>query len=301
MYRSFLSQQSAGTIFIILFLLMTAGSLSASIIIDLICEIHSNVFEYSENSINTYLYTHTNVLRTSQLIQSICTFLLPAILIANLISTTPKSFLNLNTSCSTSKYALSGICIVILLPIITLTAIINESINFPQFLEPIEQAFQKWESQAKELTSILINTKEPFEIGYNYVVIAIIAATTEEFLFRGVIQNILINKLKNHHSAIWIAAAIFSFTHFQIYGFVPRLILGAYLGYLLYWTKNLYVPIFAHFCNNAFTLTVMYGIERRFSGLHETSTLNLSESMLLSIPAIIIFFWLTKSIKQINE
>ncbi|MGL5562907.1 MAG: lysostaphin resistance A-like protein [Tannerellaceae bacterium] len=301
MYRGVLSQQSAGTIFITIFSLIIVGSLSSSLLIDLICHIHSKIYDYSCSSINTYLYEHINILRTAQLIQSIFTFLLPAIFAANIISIKPTSFLNINTTCTTSKYALAGVCIVILLPVITLSSLLNESISFSYFLEPLEQIFQKWETQAKELTYLLINTKSPIEIGYNYLIIAIVAAVAEEFLFRGVIQNILVYRLKNHHSAIWIAAAIFSFTHFQIYGFVPRLILGAYLGYLLYWTRCLYIPIFAHFCNNAFTLTVMYGIENRLSNSQNLSPLNLSESALLSVPSIIIFFWLTKSLKQNTE
>lgn len=301
MFRGILSQQSIGTIFIAVLLSIIVGSLSASLLIDLICNIHSNTHGYPFSQISTYLLEYTNVLRTSQLIQSTFTFLLPAIFVANLISNKPVSFLNLNTTSSTSKYALSGVCIVILLPIISLTALINESISLPHFLEPIELVFQKWETQAKELTSILIDTSNPVEIGYNYFIIAVIAAVTEEFLFRGIIQNVLVKRLKNHHFAIWIAAAIFSFTHFQIYGFIPRLILGAYLGYLLYWTRSLYIPIFAHFCNNAFTLTVMYGFHSNISNTQNSSTLNISESILLSIPAIIIFFWLVKSLKKNSE
>lgn len=301
MFRGILSQQSIGTIFIAIFLSIIAGSLLASILIDLICHIHSYTYEYSISSISIYLHDHSNALRTAQLIQSTFTFLLPAVFIANLISIKPASFLNIDTTSSTSKYALAGVCIVILLPIISLTSLLNESIHFPDFLEPIEQVFQKWETQAKELTSLLIDTNNPAEIGYNYFIIAVVAAITEEFLFRGVIQNLLVKRFKNHHYAIWIAAAIFSFTHFQIYGFTPRLILGAYLGYLLYWTRSLYIPIFAHFCNNAFTLTIMYGLENNISKSNNSSTLNLSESILLSIPSIIIFFWLVKSIKQNSE
>jgi membrane protease YdiL (CAAX protease family) len=58
-------------------------------------------------------------------------------------------------------------------------------------------------------------------------------------------------KINNHHVVIWIVAILFSAIHLQFYGFVPRMILGAYLGYLVYWTKNIWVPVFAHFFHNA--------------------------------------------------
>ena len=50
--------------------------------------------------------------------------------------------------------------------------------------------------------------------------------------------------------AIWIVAFIFSFIHFQFSGFIPRIFLGAFLGYLLYWTNNLWIPVIIHFINN---------------------------------------------------
>jgi hypothetical protein len=58
--------------------------------------------------------------------------------------------------------------------------------------------------------------------------------------------------------AIWIAAAVFSFIHFQFYGFFPRLFLGAFFGYLYVWFRCIWVPIAAHFFNNAWTLTMHY-------------------------------------------
>ena len=56
---------------------------------------------------------------------------------------------------------------------------------------------------------------------------------------------------------IWIAAILFSAFHLQFYGFLPRMILGAYFGYLLYWSKSIWIPVFAHFVNNAFAVIGM--------------------------------------------
>jgi membrane protease YdiL (CAAX protease family) len=62
---------------------------------------------------------------------------------------------------------------------------------------------------------------------------------------------------KNKTTIIWICAAIFSAIHMQFLGFVPRLLLGAYFGYLLIWSGNIWLPIIAHFCNNAIAVLLM--------------------------------------------
>ena len=46
--------------------------------------------------------------------------------------------------------------------------------------------------------------------------------------------------------------------HFQFFGFVPRLLLGAIFGYLLHWTGSLWVPIIAHALNNSVVVVSAY-------------------------------------------
>jgi membrane protease YdiL (CAAX protease family) len=58
--------------------------------------------------------------------------------------------------------------------------------------------------------------------------------------------------------SIWVAAILFSAIHFQFFGFVPRVLLGALFGYLYYWSGNLWLAILAHFVNNGFSVLAMY-------------------------------------------
>jgi hypothetical protein len=51
---------------------------------------------------------------------------------------------------------------------------------------------------------------------------------------------------------------IFSAFHLQLFGLVPRILLGAYLGYLLYWSKSLWVPMIAHIFNNTLVVISEY-------------------------------------------
>ena len=47
-------------------------------------------------------------------------------------------------------------------------------------------------------------------------------------VFRGGLQSLLMRLFGNPHVAIWIAAIVFSAIHMQFFGFVPRVLLGAF-------------------------------------------------------------------------
>jgi membrane protease YdiL (CAAX protease family) len=84
------------------------------------------------------------------------------------------------------------------------------------------------------------------------------AAVVEEFFFRGVLLQIFRKITNNYHWAVWIAAIIFSAVHAQFYGFVPRLLLGALLGYVFVFSGSLWIPIIVHFINNATGVLLYY-------------------------------------------
>lgn len=93
----------------------------------------------------------------------------------------------------------------------------------------------------------------------NFFIIAIVASILEELFFRGVLQRILSDHI-DPHLAIFIAAFAFSFIHFQFFGFIPRLAIGIFFGYLYWHTKRLSIPIFAHFLFNSMQLIAHYYI-----------------------------------------
>ena len=63
---------------------------------------------------------------------------------------------------------------------------------------------------------------------------------------------------ENSHLGIWITAILFSALHLQFFGFLPRMLLGALFGYLFQWTGNLWLPIVAHFINNAVGVIIFF-------------------------------------------
>ena len=85
---------------------------------------------------------------------------------------------------------------------------------------------------------------------FSVLIVGIFAGFSEELFFRGAFQRLLSSGNMNCHAAIWLTAFVFSATHLQFYGFFPRMFLGAYFGYLLYWSRCLWVPVIVHITNN---------------------------------------------------
>jgi membrane protease YdiL (CAAX protease family) len=134
----------------------------------------------------------------------------------------------------------------------------NAKFNFPDFARSFEQWAREREDSAAELTAFLTTFGSAWELAFAVVIIAVLPAIGEEVVFRGLIQNELYRGTRNIHLSIWIAAALFSAIHFQFFGFVPRLLLGALFGYLYYWSGNLKLAILAHFVNNSVSVVALY-------------------------------------------
>ncbi len=136
------------------------------------------------------------------------------------------------------------------LPTISMLAEWNNGMELPSFLASVEEMMRQMEESAKALTERFLNTSSLGMMFVNLFVMAFLPALCEEMMFRGWLQRVL-GKSVNYHTAIWVSAFVFSAIHFQFYGFIPRMLIGAALGYLYYYTGSLWAPIIAHFTNNA--------------------------------------------------
>ncbi len=136
------------------------------------------------------------------------------------------------------------------LPMISLLAEWNKGMELPQFLASMEEMMREMEESSKVLTERFLNTTSEWMLFVNLLVMALLPAVCEEMMFRGWLQRAL-GRSVDYHTAIWVSAIVFSAIHFQFYGFIPRMLIGAALGYLYYYTGSLWAPIVAHFTNNA--------------------------------------------------
>jgi membrane protease YdiL (CAAX protease family) len=131
-------------------------------------------------------------------------------------------------------------------------------LKLPEALSGIEEWMRKTEDSAELITNLFLNVNGVGALLINIFMIAVIPAVGEEFLFRGVLQKQFKLWFGNIHVAIFVAAFLFSAMHMQFFGFIPRLVLGLILGYLYYFSKNLWIPIIVHFFNNAIAVIIYY-------------------------------------------
>ena len=208
------------------------------------------------------LITHGNLvdigsLKLMQLIQSIGVFVLPPFVLAYLCSNNTTEFLHFDRQINLLVILFVVLFMILIVPFINLSGDLNQRLVLPKALAGLESMMKAYENQATQLTEKLLNVHNLPALFFNIFLIAIIPALGEELFFRGAIQGVLQQKI-NAKAAIWITAIVFSAIHFQFYGFVPRMLLGAFLGYLLVWSGNLWLSIAAHFTNNVLAIIFYY-------------------------------------------
>ncbi len=148
----------------------------------------------------------------------------------------------------------------------------NVNVKLPEIFSGFENWAKNQEDQRMIVTEYMTRFDSPGYFLFAIVVIAIIPGIGEELLFRGFLQNILKRITHNDHIAVWIAAILFSAIHFQFYGFIPRMLLGALFGYLYLWSGNLLVPMAAHFINNSVSLFALYVYQKGLTDIDVEST-----------------------------
>lgn len=169
------------------------------------------------------------------------------------------------------SFLLLGVACLAVLAFMPLNSLIiewNNSLHLPQGLFRIESWMRRKEQELAVMTQFLTEFRSLSKLVVAMTVMAIIPAIGEEVLFRGIIQRKIFHKIGDMHISIWLTAMIFSATHLQFLGFIPRMLLGAMFGYMYAWSRNLWTPIFAHFVNNATTLLMVYLSNRQLISMN---------------------------------
>ena len=147
------------------------------------------------------------------------------------------------------------------IPVTTTLTTWNESMSLGGAFSQLEELLKQMEEAAQAAIEKMLNVNTFGGLLFNLFIIALIPAVGEELTFRGVLQQSLTRKM-NPHIAIFLSAAIFSFIHFQFYGFLPRMFLGILLGYMFYITNSLWTSMLMHFVNNG-TAVVLYYLSNK--------------------------------------
>ncbi len=202
-----------------------------------------------------------NLNRLLLVFQHLGLFIVPAFVFAKLVSTKSSSYLGFRPV-GLRAVLLAALTMAMALPFINLLGYINEQMVLPEWLSGLEALFQQMEESGAELTAALTSTENIGMLIVNIVIVAVLPAIGEELIFRGILLPILHKWTGKVHAAVWISAILFSAMHMQFYGFLPRMVLGAVLGYMFAYSGSIWAPMAAHFTNNAIALVLMFLINK---------------------------------------
>ncbi|MFN3939579.1 MAG: lysostaphin resistance A-like protein, partial [Chitinophagales bacterium] len=167
----------------------------------------------------------------------------------------------------------------------------NQHIQLPAAMEEMEKRLHQLEAQAQLQTDAFLNTTTIGGLLLNIFIIGIVASVGEEILFRGVLQQTVFTHTQKMHMAVWSAAFIFSFIHLQFYGFFPRLVLGAIVGYLYAWSGSLWAAIIAHFVNNTGAVIAYYLLNKGIISEQVAEPTGWVQAI-ISLPLLLFFIFL---------
>lgn len=260
----------------------------------------SAIGDTGQNSAELEKTITPNLMRLMIIVQGIFVFLLPSVFCIYLLQKSTLAELKFRTTFHPLMVAGGCFAIVFSYPLVEWMGQLNAAIDLPESFSGWETWMKVKEKESATTAEILLKDKTALGLIGNLLTIAFTAAFCEEIFFRGMLQRTLSNTKMNIHTAIWISAIIFSAIHLQFYGFFPRMILGAVLGYLFYFTNNIWVSILAHFLNNA--LVVVSGFfttEINLNPLEETEKTSLwGINFLLALLSISAVAWILNFLQK---
>lgn len=219
-------------------------------------------------------------MKALQAMQVVFLFVLPALGVTWLYREEPAKWLGLSVFPAPKVWLAAALLMIVMLPGINLMSYWNQQLSLPDCLSGLEERMKLLEEQSAALLERFMDTTSVWGLMINLGLMALLPAVGEELAFRGVLLHTMApegslvvgrrsldkpeagtenREPKTPHLAIWATAIIFSFVHFQFYGFVPRMLMGGLFGYVLCWTGSLWVAMLMHFTNNAM-VTLLYFI-----------------------------------------
>lgn len=190
--------------------------------------------------------------------QGILAFCIPAWFTARFSTDHPWRFLGIIESVTIRPFL--GVLIVYVLALPAMNQLIewNQSIHLPEWASGMESMLRDLEEEANDATGKMLQIDTPWELISTIFVVGIVTGFSEELFFRGTLQKIFMQSKILPWCAIWATAFIFSAMHFQFFGFIPRLIMGAFFGYVFMWSGSLWPAVFAHALNNSLVVVSAY-------------------------------------------
>ncbi len=285
---------SPGMKLLLLFLMMLAAIIIFSLIAGVAGWILFGTFEFDP----AFLRERPGLLKLLQSTQTVLVFIVPAMVAAKLFWTESLEGLAGEGRVRLKLILASAVTMALSQYFIGWTGVVNSHIGLPESWPAVTAWIERSEKEALELTAILVQDNSGAGFFLNVIIIALLPAIGEEWIFRGHVQRYFSGWFKNVHVAIFITAFLFSAMHMQFMTFLPRFFLGIILGYLFYLGGNLWYAVAGHFTNNFLALTAMK--DHDINDLQNASLpdIHFSAGVVISALAVVAMLFLIGRVKH---
>ena len=221
-------------------------------------------------------------LQIGQVISQVFGFMLPPILYVMLVKEKPFNYLGFK---KLQPWSLLGIvAIFTVIPFLAMVTEWNDNVSLPESMATLEQMLRNIQQLANDTTEKFMTEGSLFS---GLLIVAALAAISEELLFRSVIQKAFVKICKNAHVGIILTAIVFSAFHGDFFGFVPRFILGLMLGYMFYLSGSIFPSMLMHFVNNG-TIVMLYYLNKKEVINVDIETFGLTDNWLVIALSLIV-------------
>ena len=192
-----------------------------------------------------------NALVNVQGIQNLFVFLLPAVTFAYLAHPRPTAYLGLRKPGKTIHILLSLLLMAGAMPLLLVIQGLMQSIDFGTAVKKSHEAQQ-------QMSQAIMNMPTITDFLRTFVVMAIVPAFGEELFFRGVLMRFVKKRTMNMVTPILFTAAVFSFSHANVYGYISIFFAGVLLAVIYYLTNSIWCGIAGHLFFNGFQIVLSY-------------------------------------------
>lgn len=233
-----------------------------------------------------------NEIRITQMLLAFFIFFAPALLTAFILNRKPIAYLGFSNK-NSLKTILLGVAVM------AATVVLSDSLATINEMIPVSEKmriyFKGLEDTYMKQVLVLSHMSGIPDLLFSLLVMALAPAIFEEVFFRGGLQQMMTKATGKAVVSIVVTSLIFSAIHFSFYGFLSRFALSIVLGILFVESKNIWVPILAHFLNNAVAVIQIYILKIQGKSIEDS----LDEKFplwvfLFAMPAVFYLFSLFK-------
>ena len=241
------------------------------------------------------LSSDIGLLKMLQLVQTVFIFILPSAVAAFLFYSAPFGELYGTNHLKVKVLFVAALTIFVSQYFISWAGYVNSRIVFPEGWGALSRWIEQTEREAVDLTLKLVSSHSVKDFLVNTLIIAVIPAIGEEWLFRGNVQRYLGEWFKNMHLSVLVTSVLFAALHLQFMTFLPRFFLGLILGYLFYFGGNLWYSVAGHFTNNFLALLMMRenGVEQgSLNAMEMQPEIHFSAGVMFSLLGVVALLFL---------